>query len=84
MRGRDGEGGGGGACSVSLGVVTSVGLGWLCASAGVQSDRMVSFSAGDPPMSVTVAGWVICAMVLMKWVRRLELHCIVDVSGRIM
>ena len=84
MRGGEEEGGGAGVCSVSLVIVTSLVLGWLCTGAGVQSARVVSLSVDGPLMSVTVAGWVICAMVLMRWVRRLELHCIVDVSGRIM
>ena len=70
-------------CSVSLVAVAAFVLGRLCTGAGVRSAR-VSLSVGGPPMSVTVAGSVTCAIVLMRWVRRLELHCIVDVSGRTM
>jgi hypothetical protein len=71
-------------CSVSLVVVTAFVLGRLCTGADDQSARVVSLSVDGPPMSVTVAGSVTCAIVLMRWVRRFELHCIVDVSGRTM
>jgi hypothetical protein len=78
-----GGGGGAGVCSVSLVVVAALVLGRLSSGAGVRSARVVSLvSVGGPPMSDTVAGSVACAIVLMRWVRRLELHCIVDVSGR--
>ena len=71
-------------CSVSLVVVAAFVLGRLGTGAGVRSARVCHWFCGGPPMSVTVAGSVACAIVLMRWVRMLELHCIVDVSGRTM
>ena len=70
-------------CSASFVVVTACVLGRLVTGADLWSAGVVPLGSADGlPMSVTGAGSVVCAIVLIRWVRMLELHCIVDVSGR--
>jgi hypothetical protein len=77
-----GEGEGGGCCVLCI-VVAACVLDRLVTGADVWSARVVPLGSADgPPMSVTGAGSVACAIVLIRWVRMLELHYVVDVSGR--
>jgi hypothetical protein len=81
-----GEGeGGADVRSVSLIVVAACVLDRLVTGADVWSARVVPLGFADgSPMSVTGDGSVACAIVLMRWVRMLELHCRVGCVFRIL